>query len=167
MHYPAITGTIYILPSITDTYYSPPAVQLLPHNFLKAAPYILIRPSPYANAKQEHNAEATEENQHHHFSERKPVMSLRSQRVLDTEEPCCCYWFKRKEKQASGVYTLSEKSIEINKLISILMNKNFLASLSFFYLQNHTLDVTSSCLCKAQNIKIFEVSKLKVKAFFK
>ncbi|KAI5612287.1 hypothetical protein C0J50_0955 [Silurus asotus] len=43
MHYPAITGAIYIPPSITDTYYSPPAVQRLPHNFLKAAPYILIR----------------------------------------------------------------------------------------------------------------------------
>lgn len=43
MHYPAITGAIYIPPSITDTYYSPPAVQRLPHNFLKAAPYILIQ----------------------------------------------------------------------------------------------------------------------------
>ncbi|KAL6482985.1 hypothetical protein MHYP_G00078570 [Metynnis hypsauchen] len=47
MHYPAITAAIYIPPSITDTYYSPPAVQRAApaptRNFLKAAPYILIR----------------------------------------------------------------------------------------------------------------------------
>lgn len=43
MHYPAITGAIYIPPSITDTYYSLPAVQRLPRDFLKAAPYILIQ----------------------------------------------------------------------------------------------------------------------------
>lgn len=75
MHYPAITAAIYIPPSITDTYYSPPAVQRAApaptHNFLKAAPYILIRQQLLCKCRSEgEDSEVTEGNQHHHFSHR-------------------------------------------------------------------------------------------------
>lgn len=119
MHYPAITGAIYILPSITDTYYSPPAVQRLPHNFLKAAPYILIQQQLLCKSgKQEHNAEATEGNQHHHFSDRRRVMSLSCQRVPGQRDrgtiwgptPCLCYRFVHRNIRCVKMTTFSVSS---------------------------------------------------------
>lgn len=81
---PSLALFISRRPSLTLTILRPPFSGCRTI-FLKLPHISSSSSSSYANAKQEHNGEATEGNQHHHFSDRKRVMSLRSQRVLDRE----------------------------------------------------------------------------------
>lgn len=106
MHYPAITGAIYIPPSITDTYYSPPAVQRLPHNFLKAAPYILIRQQLLCicKARTQRRGDGG-----------KPTSSFLRQKASDEPQEPKDFWTQRQEDYFADLPCVSVQDLKGKK----------------------------------------------------